>query len=63
MRAEASSIHWMEKVGYKIVFAAEDCENDVMDDIAQFIDKMIKQYEKETYGIRLKAYEDGGKGM
>ena len=63
LRAEASGIHWMEKVGYRIVFAAEDCENDVVEDIAQFIDRMIKQYEKETYRIRLKAYEEGEKGI
>ena len=62
LRVEASDLHWLEKVGYKIIFAAQECENDVVDDIAQYLDRMTKQYEKETYGIRLKAYEEGSKG-
>ena len=62
LRVEASDLHWMEKVGYKIIFAAQDCDNGVIDDIAQYLDRMTKQYENETYGIRMKAYEEGSKG-
>ena len=63
LRVEASNLHWSEKVGYKIIFAAQECENDVIDDIMQYLDRMLKQYEKETYKIRLKAYEEGAKGL
>ena len=63
LRVEASNLHWLEKVGYKIIFAAQDCENDVVDDVTQYLDRMLKQYEKETYKIRLKAYEERTKGL
>lgn len=62
LRVEASNLHWLEKIGYKIIFVAQECENEVHDDIAQYLDRMIKLYEKETYGIRLKAYEESSEG-
>ena len=62
LRVEASTIHWMEKIGYRIVFAAEDVENEVIDDVSQYLDRMVKSYEKETYKIRMKAHEEETKG-
>ena len=62
LRVEASTIHWMEKIGYRIIFAAEGIENEVIEDVSQYLDRMVKSYERETYKIRLRAHEIEAKG-
>ena len=62
LRAEASSLHWVEKVGYKIIFGLEGGDTNVIDDVKHYVDGMIKKYESETFKIRMKAYDVEEKG-
>lgn len=62
IRVEASSLHWVEKVGYKVIFSLEKGEDGVVEDMLQYIESSIKVYEKETYKLRMKAYEEVTKG-
>ena len=63
LRVEASALHWMEKVGYKMIFAFETEGNEVLEDMIQYMAEKTKKYEAETYRLRLKAYEKIYEGM
>ena len=62
-RVEASSLHWMERVNYKMIFAFEAGENEVMEDMIQYMAEKTKKYEAETYKLRLKAYDKNSEGI
>ena len=57
MRVEASALHWMEKVNYRMIFAFESGRNEVLEDLIQYLDEKTKKYEAETYRLRLKGYD------
>ena len=63
LRVEASNLHSMERLGYKMAFAYEGEDERVLEDIQQYLEDKTKKYEGETYKLRLKAYEKGAKGI
>ena len=61
-RVEASSLHWMERVSYRMLFAFESEGNAVLDDMIQYLGEKTKKYEAETYRLRSKAYDKNPEG-
>ena len=59
LKVEMSKLHWTELVQYSFLFAAEKDFLSVnnRNDIRNFLEKAIDNYELETFKLRKKAFE------
>ena len=52
-----SKIHWLEKLEYKILFAFEGNEDGVKNEIKNYVENKISEYEELTFEIRNRYFE------
>ena len=54
-----SDLHWHEKVMYQILMAYNPENVDIQESMALFLDNQLVKYEKYTYALRCRYFNDG----